>query len=112
MSNREFLSDRKLVVATLASGAEATSDAANYTFDPSVRMCLVSNKGTTIKFLVRANTNATAGVNEATVAIYEEVVGPGETVDICRGGARIVRNLSVFFDGTFVADTVEVWGLT
>lgn len=103
----DWQSDKKLIAATLSSGAVASGDAANYTFANSVRMCLVSNNSAATRFLVRGNVDAA----EAAVANYEEVIAPGQTIDLCRDGRRTIDDVSVFFDGAVAADEVQVFGL-
>lgn len=108
-----FLSASAMVAPTLSSGAIATTDAANYKFDWSARAVLVSNR-TGSDILARANTGADAATpsTEASATTYETIIATGATVDLCRDGLRLIKDVSLYFVAAAPTDAqVEVWAL-
>lgn len=100
------LSERTLLEPTLASGAEAAGDAANYSFAQRVRRCYVSNGGdAAIK--VKVNTNASP---EASATEYDFIVPINTTVDVSDEGAISISTVSVFFAAASTVN-VELSGL-
>lgn len=73
------------------------------TAGPDVLLCTVSNDGasTDPDYTVLINPDFPAGVvTEASSTVFEHTVRPGLTEDMCWHQIRLIRNLSVFVNGT------------
>ncbi len=88
---------------TLASGAVAANDAANYLFSPAAQICLLSVNDITVHPLhIKVNSLAVpaspAAGEEATETDYDFIVSAVSelTMDLTLDGEILVKNVSIF----------------
>lgn len=99
--SKALLSDKNLIKASVASGAEGDGDAANYTFAARVVRCYVTRVGTssTADINWKYKLHATSA-NEASATNFDGIINEAETVDVSRGGTHNIKDISIFFEGT------------
>ena len=86
------------------------------TVGPDVLLCTVANdgiEGTDPEFVITVNPDFPAGVpTEASATSFEEICPAERSLDICHHQTRLVRNISVFVNGTLgAAQNLMVRGL-
>lgn len=99
-----------MVQATLASGAVASNDAANYSFTPDVISCILAVRAWAVPLLIRINVG-TLVANEASTTNYEYVVSAAGIHDLSLERTRLINSVSIYVDGLLSTTDYLLWGL-
>ena len=88
---------------TLASGAVAANDAANYSFSPAAQICLLSVNNIAVHpIYIKVNSllvpATPAAGEEATKTDYDFIIATGSelSLDLTLDGEILVKNVSIF----------------